>query len=110
MRIVRARKKVQVPGYEEQEASPEFLDERGGEGRPEEVPDGGDAVDKELDRGGGGADLVQDLIDVVGEETVARPLREDSRRNSNPHALPVYWLREERLSVDAQCGRAQRQF
>lgn len=77
MRIVRARKKVQVPGYEEQEASPEFLDERGGEGRPEEVPDGGDAVDKELDRGGGGADLVQDLIDVVGEETVARPLRED---------------------------------
>lgn len=61
-------------GEEEELATTDLVDEEAGEDGDEEVEDLEDTVDQVLGQGVGVANLIQDLGDVVRDETVAGPL------------------------------------
>ena len=46
-------------------------------------------VDEELDRGVGNTNAVEDILEVIRDETVTRPLREEGDSDNNDHTSPV---------------------
>lgn len=84
-------------GREEQEAATPTVDLEGREHGPEKVPDGEDTSDEELDIRVGDANGVEDLVEVVGHETVARPLREPGDGDDDPNAPAVTMAGNESL-------------
>ena len=94
-------------GCEEQQAATNTFDHERRENRPDQVPDGQNTVrricqtfgqtrkyryvpsDEQLDRRVGDADGVHNLVEVVGDETVAGPLREPGDGNDDEHTSPV---------------------
>ncbi len=87
---------------QEQHAAAGLVDERRGEERPGQVPDLQDAVDEQLDGRVRDADGVEDLVEVVRDEPVAGPLREEGERDDDAHAAAVAYGREERLPADGR--------
>jgi len=55
-----------------------------------------DTVDKELFTLTGDSDTVEDLGEVVRDETVTRPLREEGDGDNDPHSLEITLSLEER--------------
>jgi len=66
-----------------------MFDAHGSSDGNDEVPDGNDTVDQSLVAGARDANTVKDLVQVVGNETVSRPLREDTNANNDPQAAKV---------------------
>ena len=62
------------------------------------------AVDEQLGAPIGDPDLVQDFGEVVREESVSRPLGEESYSDDDAHAFAVSWGREERFPADVGGG------
>jgi len=85
---------------EEEEATTKAIDHEGGTNSPEQVPDGKDTVDEELNCAGGDTDGVKDSVEVVGDETVAGPLREEGNGNDDDHTFPVTGGGNQRLPAD----------
>lgn len=85
---------------EEQEPTTPAFDLEGCEHSPEQVPDGENTGNEELDGGVGYADGVEDLVQIVGDETVSGPLREPSDGDDDDHALAVALSRDEGLPAD----------
>jgi hypothetical protein len=81
---------------EQEPAAGTVNDERGGDG-PGQVPDLEDTVDEQLGGRVRDADGVEDLVEVVRDETVAGPLREEGDGDDEAHALEVTGCGEERL-------------
>jgi len=77
-----------------------------------------DTVDKELFTLTGDSDTVEDLGEVVRDETVTRPLREEGDGENDPHSLLVSLSSEERqpgrtvlgLTLDLNSGLALVEF
>lgn len=59
-------------------------------------------VDEQLSVGVSDTNIVQDRVKVVRDQTVTRPLGEESNRNNDPHALPVSSICEEGFPSDAR--------
>lgn len=78
----------------EQEAPPSLGGEGRGEERPEAVPDGEDPVNEDLDRGRGGADLVENLVELVRHEAVGGPFGEEDCAgvSVSEWSLPFNWM------------------
>jgi len=74
---------------QEENAATDPIDQESGEKSPEHVPDLEDTVDEELDGGVGDTNGVEDLVEVVGDETVSGPLGEECEGNDDIHAFPV---------------------
>ena len=60
-------------------------------------------VDEELDRGVGNTNAVEDILEVIRDETVTRPLREEGDSDNNDHTSPV--SRGSNESLPANVGR-----
>ena len=56
--------------------------------------------DEQLDSGVGDTDGLEDIIEVVRDKTVSRPLREEGDGDDNPHTLPVSRSRDKSLPAD----------
>jgi len=91
---------------QEQDTTTDPVNHKRGEESPEQVPDLKDTVDEELDGGINDADGYEDLVEVVGDETVTRPLGEESKGDDDPHASPVSRGGEEGLPADGRCDLA----
>lgn len=76
-------------GGEEQEATTPAVDLEGREHGPEQIPDGENTGDEQLDGGVGDADGVEHLVEVVRDKAVSGPLREPGDGNDDDHALAV---------------------
>jgi len=76
-------------GDEEERATADFVDEETHCHCDDAVPDGEDAVDDVLGGGVGVAYLVEDDVEVVGDEAVAGPLGEEARGDADDHAVAV---------------------
>jgi hypothetical protein len=87
-------------GRDEEEATARAVDHERGTDSPEQVPNLKNTVDEELDRRVGDANRVEDLVEVVGDETVAGPLGEESERDDDAHTLAVAGGHDERLVAD----------
>eukprot|EP00753_Platysulcus_tardus_P022222 PLAT9429.2.p2 GENE.PLAT9429.2~~PLAT9429.2.p2 ORF type:complete len:186 (-),score=4.42 PLAT9429.2:655-1212(-) len=99
-RLHRPEQQHPARARQEEHAAPRTVDHEARAARPEQVPDLQDPVDEELRRRVRDADRVEDLVEVVRDEPVARPLREESDRDDDTHALPVAGRREEGLPAD----------
>ena len=73
---------------EERSATESFSDERSGDGDGE-VPDLEDTVDEGLVKGGGDADTGKDEVEIVRDEPVAGPLREEPDSDDDAHTAEI---------------------
>lgn len=80
---------------EPQRSAPPSIDEESAGDGAEEVPDLHAAVDAGLGVGAADADAGQDGREVVGDDALAVPEREQSYRNADPEALSVGGVFEE---------------
>ena len=85
---------------DEEEATAKALSKVGGAQSPAQVPDLEDTVDEELDRLVGNTDGVEDAVEIVRDQAVSRPLREEGDGDDNPHASAVSGGGEEGLPAD----------
>jgi len=76
-------------GHHEHAATSTAFNEEGGNDGDDKVVDLKTTVDTELSGGVGDTDGVEDLAQVVGDETVTGPLREEGNGDDNPHAASV---------------------
>ena len=89
---------------QEEEATADALDLERGEHGPAQVPDGEDTSDEQLDVRVGDADRVEDLVQVVRDETVPGPLREPGNGDDDAHPLAVALGRDEGLPANVLLG------
>ena len=87
-------------GSQEKSTATDSVDEGSGEESPCQVPDLKDTVDEELDSGVQDTDSLEDLGEVVRDETISGPLREKGKSDDNSHASPVSWGGEKGLPAD----------
>lgn len=78
-------------------------------GASEEVRDGQDAVGEKLDRERDGADLVEGLVEEVGEEAVAGSLGRACRMNISERSLLVNWAEQGEARIRTGMGRGPRE-
>lgn len=76
-------------GCDEEETAAKTINKERGAKCNTQIPNLKDTVDEELGSRVGDANSVEDLVEVVRDQTVTRPLREEGNSNDNPHALAV---------------------
>jgi len=80
---------------DEERATASLLDGHRGGDSDDKVVDGEDTVDESLIVGAGDSDTVEDLVEVVRDDTVSRPLREYTDTDDDPHAAAITWSAEQ---------------
>lgn len=75
-------------GHEE-DTTTNLVNKGGSEESPEQIPDLEDTINQELYGGVENADGNKNLIKVVRNETIARPLGEKGEGNNDPHAASI---------------------
>lgn len=88
-RLCRVEQGHQSGRKKEEEATTETVDHESREHGPAQVPDLQNTVDEELSACTGNTNLVEDLGQVVRDETVAGPLREKGNGDDDAYALAV---------------------
>lgn len=91
---------------QEQRTTTNALDEETSCNCDRKIPDLQNTVNEELSRRVRDANRVEDLVKVVGNKTVARPLREESNGNNDSDTPAVTWSREERLPANVSSDSA----
>lgn len=104
-RLCRVEQGHQTSRKQEEEAATQTVDHQRREHGPAQVPDLQDTVDEELSACTGDTDLVEDLGQVVRDETITRPLREEGHGDDDAHALAVSGGGNERLPADILSDR-----
>lgn len=87
-------------GGQEEDTTTNSVDQEGSTESPEQVPNLEDTVDKELHVGVGNTDGIEDTVEVVGNETIAGPLGEESEGDDDPETLQVASLGEDGLPAN----------
>ena len=90
---------------QEEEPTTQTLDHEGGGHRPSQVPNLQNTIDGELCACTGDTDLVEDLTQVIRDETVTRPLREEGDGDDDVHTLAISRSSDERLPADIVSNR-----
>lgn len=74
---------------QKQQSPAQSVAKEGGKDGPEQVPDLKNTVNEQLGRRVGNADVFKNALQVIRDQTVTRPLTEESDGNDNAHTLPV---------------------
>lgn len=85
---------------QEEDTTTNSVDQERSTKSPEQIPNLEDTIDEELDGGIGDTDSVEDAVEVVGNETVTRPLREEGEGEDDPETLQVASLGEDGLPAN----------
>lgn len=104
-RLCRVEQGHETGRKQEEEATTQTVDHEGREHGPAQVPYLQNTVDEELSACTSNTDLVEDLVQVVGDETVTGPLREEGQSDDDAYALAVSRGGDERLPADVRSDR-----
>lgn len=57
-------------------------------------------IDEQLSRRVSDADVVEDLVEIIGHKAISGPLREEGNSNNNPNTLAVSRSHKQRFPSD----------